>query len=152
MVLAMAPIPLSENYGTDAESGRRVKRFPADLYMCRQCGYVQHLDVIDSQSLWANYPYYSEDSKGMLEHFAVFASDVLRRYSIPAGSLVVDIGSNDGSLLKPFKAAGHRVIGIDPAEAIARMATAAGIPTFPEPQTPRIGCSIKWKVGNAPTY
>ena len=132
VVLALAPIPLSENYGADAESARRVKRFPVDLYMCRQCGHVQHLDVIDSQSLWANYTYYSGDSKGMPEHFATFAADVLRRYSIPPGSLVVDIGSNDGSLLKPFKAAGHRVIGIDPAEAIARMATDAGIPTVPE--------------------
>ena len=52
------------------------------------------------------------------------------------GSLVVDIGSNDGSLLKAFRELGYRVVGVDPAIEIAARATAAGVPTIPEYFTP----------------
>lgn len=132
LVLKLEPIPLSENYTADAESGRNAARYPVDVYMCADCGHVHQLDVIDSKSLWENYTYFSGDAKGMPEHFAQVAANVIRRYAPPGGSLVVDIGSNDGSLLKPFKSAGLRVLGIDPATEIARQATAAGIETIPE--------------------
>ncbi|MDA0226400.1 MAG: class I SAM-dependent methyltransferase [Proteobacteria bacterium] len=131
-VLKLEPIPLSENYSTDAETGRKAARYPVDVYMCADCGHVHQLDVIDSKSLWENYTYYSGDAKGMPEHFAAVAAKVMQQYRPAAGSLVIDIGSNDGSLLKPFKGAGHKVLGIDPATEIARQATAAGIETIPE--------------------
>ncbi len=131
-VLKLEPIPLSENYCADSETGRTAARFHVDLYMCADCGHVQQLDVVDSKSLWESYTYYSGDAKGMPEHFSEFAANVMQRHEPPAGALVVDIGSNDGSLLKPFKAAGMRVLGIDPAREIARRATEAGLPTIPE--------------------
>lgn len=131
-VLKLEPIPLSENYCTDSETGRTAARFPVDLYMCADCGHVQQLDVVDSKSLWESYTYYSGEAKGMPEHFSEFATNVMRRHEPPAGGLVVDIGSNDGSLLKPFKVAGMRVLGIDPAKEIARRATEAGLPTIAE--------------------
>jgi SAM-dependent methyltransferase len=131
-VLKLEPIPLSENYTADSETGRKAARYPVDVYMCTDCGHVHQLDVIDSKSLWENYTYYSGDAKGMPEHFAQVAADVMRRYRPAAGALAIDIGSNDGSLLKPFKQAGLKVLGIDPATEIARQATAAGIETIPE--------------------
>lgn len=131
-VVKLEPIPLSEHYASDAEAAKRVARFPVDVYMCPDCGHVQQLDVVDSHSLWDNYTYFSGQAKGMPEHFARFAGNVLRTYQPPPGALVVDVGSNDGSLLRPFRDAGYRVVGIDPAKEIARQATAAGIPTYPE--------------------
>ncbi len=68
----------------------------------------------------------------MPEHFQQVAAKIRETYQPPAGSLVVDIGSNDGSLLRPFKDVGHRVLGIDPASEIARLATESGIETIPE--------------------
>jgi 2-polyprenyl-3-methyl-5-hydroxy-6-metoxy-1,4-benzoquinol methylase len=100
--------------------------------MCADCGHVQQLDVVDSKSLWENYTYYSGEAKGMPEHFAEVAARIRENYQLPSGSLVVDIGSNDGSLLRPFRNAGHRVLGIDPAKEIARIASESGIPTIPE--------------------
>jgi SAM-dependent methyltransferase len=100
--------------------------------MCAACGHVQQLDVVDSKSLWDNYTYYSGEAKGMPEHFEQVAAKIRASQRPPPGSLVVDIGSNDGSLLRPFKSAGHRVLGIDPAKEIARMATESGIETIPE--------------------
>ncbi len=131
LVLKLEPIPLSENYGDDPETAARAQRYPVDLYMCADCGHVHQLDVIDSTMLWENYTYYSGDAKGMPEHFEEVAAKIRARYEPPEGSLVVDIGSNDGSLLKPFKRSGHRVLGVDPAKEIARLATESGIETVP---------------------
>ncbi len=131
-VVKLEPIPLSENYCDDPEIGRSAARYPVDLYMCADCGHVHQLDVVDSKSLWENYTYYSGDANGMPEHFNQVAAKIIRTQQPPPGSLVIDIGSNDGSLLRPFKQAGYRVLGIDPAKVIARQATEAGIETYPE--------------------
>lgn len=132
LVVKLEPIPLSEHYAPNPEAARQVARYPVDVYMCAECGHVQQLDVVDSKSLWENYTYYSGDAKGMPEHFREVAAKVQAAAKLPAGALVIDIGSNDGSLLRPFKDAGYRVLGIDPAREIARMATASGIETIPE--------------------
>lgn len=132
LIIKLESIPLSENYTSDSETGRNAHRYPVDVYMCASCGHVHQLDVIDSTSLWANYTYSSGEAKGMFEHFQQVGSQLMGAYKLPTGSLVVDIGSNDGSLLKVFKVAGHRVLGIDPATEIARQASAAGIETIPE--------------------
>lgn len=132
LVVKLEPIPLSENYCADGQTGKKAPRFPVDLYMCADCGHVQQLDVVDSKSLWENYTYYSGEAKGMPEHFDQVAAKIVGTHRPPAGSLVIDIGSNDGSLLRPFKKAGFRVLGIDPAREIARQATESGIPTIPE--------------------
>lgn len=132
LVVKLEPIPLSENYSADSETGKKAPRFPVDLYMCADCGHVQQLDVVDSKSLWENYTYYSGDAKGMPEHFDQVAAKIITTYQPPGDSLVIDIGSNDGSLLKPFKKAGFKVLGVDPAKEIARRATESGIPTIAE--------------------
>lgn len=131
LVVNLQPIPLSENYTTDPESAIRADRYPVDVYMCADCGHVQQLDVIDSTNLWESYTYYSGNAKGMPEHFRDMANRMLGRQRPPPGSLVIDIGSNDGSLLKPFKEAGYKVLGIDPAKEVAQKANDDGIPTIP---------------------
>ena len=126
LVVDLKPIPLSENYSTDRNVAANAPRYPVDVYMCGDCGHVQHLDVIDPKDLWDSYTYYSGDAKGMPEHFLQVADKILKKSNPPAGSLVVDIGSNDGSLLKPFKQAGFRVLGIDPATEVAKKANEFG--------------------------
>lgn len=149
LVVKLEPIPLSENYCGDAESGRRAARYPVDLYMCRDCGHVQQLDVVDSKSLWENYTYYSGDAKGMPEHFREVAGRIIANYRPALGTLIVDIGSNDGSLLLPFKDAGYRVLGIDPAREIACQATEAGIETIPKLMSLDLARSIRCERGAA---
>jgi hypothetical protein len=65
------------------------------------------------------------------EHFATYADDVIRRYAV-APTLVVELGSNDGSLLGFFKERGMKVLGADPAVDIAKRGTANGIETIPD--------------------
>jgi len=149
LVVKLEPIPLSENYCADSETGKKAARYPVDLYMCAACGHVQQLDVVDSKSLWENYTYYSGEAKGMPEHFAQVAKKILDTYQPPSGSLVADIGSNDGALLRPFKNGGHRVLGIDPAKEIARVATESGIPTIPELMSLDLARKIRGEHGAA---
>jgi 2-polyprenyl-3-methyl-5-hydroxy-6-metoxy-1,4-benzoquinol methylase len=130
-VVKLEPIPLSENYSTDRNIAANAPRYPVDVYMCADCGHVQHLDVIDPKILWDSYTYYSGEAKGMPEHFQQMVNKFTHKTQPPAGSLIIDIGSNDGSLLKPFKQAGFRVLGIDPAKEAAQRANASGIPTIP---------------------
>jgi 2-polyprenyl-3-methyl-5-hydroxy-6-metoxy-1,4-benzoquinol methylase len=149
LVVKLEPIPLSENYSSDSETGKKAARYPVDLYMCAACGHVQQLDVVDSKSLWDSYTYYSGEAKGMPEHFEQVAAKIRSLHRPPPGSLVVDIGSNDGSLLRPFKSAGHRVLGIDPAKEIARRATEAGIETIPELMSLRLARTVREQHGPA---
>lgn len=129
-VVDLDPIPLSEAYSTDRELARSAPRFPIDVYMCADCGHVQQLDIIDSENLWDSYTYYSGQAKGMPEHFQQMADKFITATNPPADALVFDIGSNDGSLLKPFQQKGFRVLGIDPATGVARRANEAGIETI----------------------
>lgn len=149
-VVELAPIPLAEKYTTTTDGPHGgVGLYPVDLYMCLACGHVQLLDVIDSEALWDDYTYHSGQTRGIVEHFEEVAENLIARYQPPPGSLVVDVGSNDGSLLRPFRQRGYRVLGIDPAREIARKATASGIETIPEQFTPDLARQIRQQHGPA---
>ena len=105
LVVKLEPIPPQEMYFDNEEQAKNVERFPVDVYMCKSCGHVQQLDILDSEALWSDYTYYSANAKGMVEHFEEVVENIISTYKPPIGSLVVDVGSNDGSLLKPFHVA-----------------------------------------------
>jgi SAM-dependent methyltransferase len=127
LAVKMQPIPPQELYLPSAEMARSVEAFPVDIYWCSACGHVQQLDVLNSEVLWVKYTYQSGKAKGMPEHFQEFANQAFKQ----PNDFVVDIGSNDGSLLAYFKQAGCRVLGVDPAKELALAATEKGIETLP---------------------
>lgn len=132
LVVPLAPTPVAEKYVSKEELHIPQPTYPLDLYLCRNCGHVQLLDVVDPEFLFDNYTYMSSNTKLLVEHFDETAEQTISRFHITPNSLVADIGSNDGSLLRCFQKRGMRVIGVDPAKEIARKATEAGIPTIPE--------------------
>ncbi len=145
-VVQLKPIPLAEKYTPAPE---KAPLYPIDLYMCKSCGHVQLFDVIESESLWENYTYRSGQTQGIIDHFKETSDEIIKKFNPPGGSLVVDVGSNDGTLLRFFKNRGYRVHGIDPAKEIARQATAAGIETTPSVLTPAVASQIRKKLGPA---
>jgi SAM-dependent methyltransferase len=106
--------------------------YPLELMLCGGCGHLQLHHVVDPQVLFRDYVYAAGTSPVFVAHFKDYAADAIARFGLKAGDLVVDVGSNDGTLLGFFKSSGLRVLGIDPAREIARRATDAGIPTMPE--------------------
>lgn len=105
------------------------ERFPLDIHICNDCAHVQLLDVVDPELLFRNYVYVSGTSPVFIEHFRRYAEEMIQKAGLNSGDKVLEIGSNDGTLLGFFKSAGMQVLGIDPAVDIARNATDKGIPT-----------------------
>ena len=107
-------------------------RYALDLSLCLECGHVQLLTVLSPDVLFRSYTYRTSSSLGLVEHFRNYAEAVHEVVSPPAGALALEIGSNDGTLLRFFQQRGMRVLGVDPAREIAAQATAAGVETVPE--------------------
>ena len=149
VVLPLTPTPLADAYVSAEHVEREQPVFPLDLYMCNDCGFSQLLDVVQPQAIYFDYIYETKSSLGLVEHFGRYADEVTGRIQPAEGDLVVDIGSNDGSLLRFFKNKGLRVLGVDPAREIARSATEAGIPTLSELFTSELVEQIKQEHGPA---
>ena len=130
LVLALQPTPPANAFVPAAALAKRQECYPLDVFLCEGCGHVQLLDVVDPRLLFEDYVYVSGTSPVFVRHFQDYAESVLARFRPPADGLVVDIGSNDGTLLGFFREGGLRTLGIDPARDIARAATAAGIETI----------------------
>lgn len=128
--LAKVPV-ISPNVGDVPDAGRDAQEVvaPLDNYLCLDCGLIQLLHVVDPSLIYRNYLYRTAVSLGLARHFAGLAQSVRERVALSGDDLVVEFGSNDGTLLAEFKKAGLRVCGVDPAREIAREATARGIPT-----------------------
>ncbi len=106
--------------------------YPLDLNTCTQCGHVQLSVVMDPVRLFSNYVYVSGTSPVFVNHFREYADTVASNYDLRPNDLVVEIGSNDGTLLRFFQEKKARVVGVDPAAKIASDANSSGIATIPE--------------------
>ncbi len=125
------------------------QKFSLNLHLCSNCGNVQIEDVVNPDLLFRAYTYSTTSSLGLVEHFRKYVAEIDQTVRLTPGSLVVDIGSNDGSLLKAFKEINCRVMGVDPAAEIAARATSAGVPTIAEYFTPEIAKQIRTEHGAA---
>lgn len=136
-VLELAPTPPANAFCKTAEEARAQEKIPLYLARCVACGHVQLPVVVDPEVLFRDYVYVSGTSPSFVEHFRQYAEDVFAaagtwpQRGVAVGDLVVDVGSNDGTLLRHFADLGLRVLGVDPATSIAAAATASGVPTMP---------------------
>lgn len=149
LVLPMQPSPIADAFVAGDKRHELQPLFPLDLYQCQECGHVQNIDIVDPAVLFRNYIFKTSHSKGLIEHFRKYATDVVKKFSIQDQDLIVEIGSNDGTLLQFFKEKNLRVLGIDPALSIAQQATASGIETLPEFFNSQIAQNIQSHYGHA---
>lgn len=131
-VLNFGPTPLANAFLSRQQIDLPEYFYPLDVYFCLECHFLQLGHVVSPKMLFSNYVYVSSTSPVFVNHFINFAKDVHSRFSLNSSSLVIDIGSNDGILLKPFKELGARVLGIEPASHIAKLAVKQGIKTLNE--------------------
>lgn len=106
--------------------------FPLQICKCILCGHYQLNEQVDPERMFRDYLFVAGTSPVNVEHFRQYAENIINEYKINIGSKVLDIASNDGTLLKHFKDLGMEVLGIDPAINLATEATKNGIPTIPE--------------------
>lgn len=107
--------------------------FPLEVAFCPECTLVQITEEVPAEKLFVdNYLYFSSFSDHLLEHSRTHALGLVESRGLGAHSLVVELASNDGYLLKNFVEVGVPVLGIDPAPDQARIANERGIPTLAE--------------------
>jgi len=143
-VLSLAPIPLANAFVTREELETTQPRFPLDVWLCEGCGHVQLLDVVDSKVLFEHYVYVSGTSPAFVRHFGEYADEVVSRFARAQNGLVVEIGSNDGTLLKFFRDRGRRILGVDPAREIGRRLPASSRGSLPMQSPPSTGTPMSW--------
>ena len=104
--------------------------YPAEWLYCPNCQLVQLGLTVDPQILFPpEYPYTSGTTKILRDNFAEMYRESLSLFPIAADDLIVDVGSNDGTLLSNFKNGGHRVRGIEPSQ-VGNLANERSIPTW----------------------
>ncbi len=129
--LDLGTTPLANVFVEPARAAEPELRFPLEVLRCERCGLVQLSVVVSPDLLFRHYLSATSASAPMVEHFTDLADEVVRRFA-PPGSLVVEIGSNDGALLRPLRERGASVLGIEPARNLAALANAEGLETWEE--------------------
>lgn len=132
LAVPLAPSPIADAYVPASRLSEPQPSYPLDLYLCAECGHIQNLDIVDPSDLFREYLFTTGSSGGLVSHFKTYATDMVASLGLGRGDRVVEMGSNDGTLLQFFKNAGLQVLGVDPAQEIAARATAVGLETWPE--------------------
>ena len=126
----LAKMPLGEKYTRSKKSALKGNKFPLSIGWCSKCKNIQTMEVVKPKLLWGDFTYLSGQTKFIIEHFQQFSKKIIKRFRLNKDDFVVDIGSNDGSLLNFFKKKKMKVLGIDPADTVAILAQKKGVDTI----------------------
>jgi len=121
--------PLANSYLKAADLDQMEPFYPLHTYVCSECFLVQLTEQSRPQDIFSEYAYFSSYSDSWLKHAADFAGEAIKRFALDSNSRIVEIGSNDGYLLRFFMEAGIPSLGIEPAANIAAAARERGIET-----------------------
>jgi SAM-dependent methyltransferase len=130
LVVDLGVSPLCESYLQAGQLDEMEPFYPLRVEVCDQCFLVQLPAYVTPEAIFTEYAYFSSYSDSWLEHARDYADEMRRSLNLGPDSLVVELGSNDGYLLRNFVAAGVPVLGIEPAQNVALVAEAAGVPTL----------------------
>ncbi len=148
-VLSLGYMPPVNQMVAIGEVPRQQPWFPTNLLHCAKCDLVQLGLAVDPVIIFPpEYPYTSGTTKLLRDNFAELYAEASAMLKLAPQDLVIDIGSNDGTLLANFKHGGHRVLGIEPTE-VGRIATGRGIPTLTRYFTPAVAAEVKREHGGA---
>lgn len=147
--LDLGAMPIPNGFLSQSQLSMNEARYPLATVLCPRCGLVQLTHVVPAERMFKNYLYIPSTSRNLLDHFKKIAREIIDSAHAKQGELVVDIGSNDGTLLSFFKTHGMKILGIDPAENIVAAANENGIPTINDYFSKESAQRIKKKYGKA---
>ena len=124
--------PLANSYITPDKLNQGEMYYPLCAYVCPNCHLVQLEQFESPDQIFSDYAYYSSYSQTWLNHAQAYANQMINQGWVKPGSFIAEIASNDGYLLQNFDQSQYRILGIEPAQNIARQANAQGIPTIPD--------------------
>jgi len=131
LILSFGRTPLADRLVTGEQLAEPDLTAPLDLVFCPQCTLVQISETVSPEILFGeDYPYFSSVSQTLLNHSRDNAEELIGSRNLGPDSLVIELASNDGYMLKNFRDRGVPVLGIDPAKGPAQAAELKGIPTL----------------------
>jgi hypothetical protein len=147
--LSLGYMPPVNQMVSIGEVPRQQPWFPTNLLHCAKCELVQLGLAVDPVIIFPpEYPYTSGTTKVLRDNFADLYAEASAMLALGPKDLVIDIGSNDGTLLSNFQNGGHRVLGIEPTE-VGKIADGRGIPTLMRYFTPATAAEVKRQHGPA---
>lgn len=121
--------PLCESYVAEGDLDAAEVFYPLHVRQCASCLLVQLPAYVSGEDIFSDYAYFSSYSDSWVAHAKRYATTMIGRLGLDAGSLVTEVASNDGYLLQHFLADGIPVLGVEPAANVAEAARAKGITT-----------------------
>lgn len=141
-VVSLGNFPLANTF-LDEDGLRRAEHFyPLDLYLCDKCYLVQLPEYVKPEKIFTVYPYFSSYSSSWLKHSENYVNNMIERFGLDKKSFVTEVASNDGYLLQYFIRKGISVLGVEPAENIAKVARNKGVPT----EVAFFGKDVAWRL------
>ncbi|TAL48122.1 class I SAM-dependent methyltransferase [archaeon] len=138
--------PAADAFVTKEQLNEEEPKFPLEVWFCKTCGHMQLGYIAAREPLYRSFRYLSSVSMTMKRNFENIASYIVTNFGLGKDSLVVDIGCNDGSLLRAFRALGTRVLGVDPSPTV-EFAIADGIDVVKNFFSEDVGQMISEKYG-----
>ena len=148
-VFKLMPTPPGDVFVTKEELDIPQEVYPLDLALCDGCGYLHLPYVLNPEISYREYIYVSKVTLGLGDHYKEYADQVIAITEPEQSSLVIDLGSNDGTMLEAFKRRNMNVLGVEPSRRIATAATVAGIPTIADFFSDQVADTIVSEYGRA---
>ena len=130
LVINLGQHPLVNSLISKKDIKKKDPTFSIKVFQCKSCKLVQIKDVIDADEIYkkVDYLYFSSDMPKLDKYFKPYADDLKRRF-LKKKDFVVEIGSNDGIMLKFFK--NYKILGVDPATNVVLRSIKNKIPAVP---------------------
>jgi len=142
--------PPSDAILTKEELSEPELQFPLTVFQCRDCGLTQLGYAVNPVLMYGEkYRYESSITETGRKHFYAMADSICDKFNLSSGSFVIDLGSNVGVLLEGFKRRNMRILGIDPAPKIVKIANERGIETLQEFVNPEVALKVVSERGKA---
>ncbi len=130
LFLDLGETALANKFRSREELSLPEAKFPLRVGFCPSCSHVQLTERVPPSAMFEDYLYMSSVSETLRQHLDDLSSIVVERNELDSENLVIDIGCNDGTLLKSFRDRGVRTLGVDPARNLAELESQSGIERY----------------------
>ena len=130
-IVSIGESPVSEKYSDTGNKNEKQELVPLDLYFCDDCYHVQLIHVVNPDYLWSNFTFKTSRNKKLDNHYENYVENLFSFSNKTEKNFVLDVGSNDGTLLKIFMRKNvKKILGIDPAKNVVEEANKNGVKTI----------------------